>query len=348
MEDFLTNKLNERKEKGLLRTLSSFDDLEDFYSNDYLGLSKLKFESTKSEGSTGSRLISGNSKYTEQTEQELAHFFNQESGLIFNSGYDANLGLFSSVPQKGDTIIYDQLIHASVRDGIRLSNAKAFSFEHNSLLDLEKKIQKAEGNIFVAVESVYSMDGDLSPLLEITDLCKIYNANLIVDEAHSAGIYSAQGEGLVSELELDDTVFAKLITFGKAYGSHGAIILGSNNLRNYLVNFARSFIYTTAIPANAIERIKNVVEHSRNCKERNQLWENIEEYKTYTEANNLNYNHSPIQTILCSSNNEALAKAEKLKNKGLAVKAILSPTVPEGQERIRICLHSFNKIENIK
>lgn len=347
MTDFLKNILNKRKEEGLLRTLSSFDGLEDFYSNDYLGLSKLKFETTHREGSTGSRLISGNSTYTEEVEKELATFYQQEAGLVFNSGYDSNLGLFSCIPQKGDTIIYDQLIHASVRDGIRLSLAKAYSFEHNSLEDLELKILRAKGNVFVAIESIYSMDGDTSPLKEVAKLCQKYNAHLIVDEAHSGGIYGKQGEGLVSELNLDNLVFAKLITFGKAYGSHGAIVLGSNDLRNFLINFARSFVYTTAIPPSAIERIKSAVDYSKDCEERAQLWNNIEAYKNYAEINGLTFNHSPIQTILCSSNEDALNKAEKLKEKGLAVKAILSPTVPKGQERIRICLHSFNNIEHL-
>jgi 8-amino-7-oxononanoate synthase len=347
MTDFLKQALEQRAQQGLLRKLVVNDGLEDFSSNDYLGFSRLDFPTSQKHGSTGSRLISGNSKFTEEVENYLADFFHQEAALLFNSGYDANVGLFSSVPQKGDTILYDELIHASVRDGVRLSFAKSFHFAHNDLHDLEQKLKHAQGNVFVAVESIYSMDGDAAPLKDIAELCKKYRAHLIVDEAHAGGVFGKHGEGLVSALNLDDKIFAKLITFGKAYGSHGAVVLGSNDLRHYLINFARSFIYTTALPPSAVERIKHVVEYSTNCKEREQLWKNIELYIKLAKQNNWQYNASPIQIIACENNEDALQKAELLKQKGLFVKAILSPTVPQGKERLRVCLHSFNEVEKL-
>jgi 8-amino-7-oxononanoate synthase len=347
MTDFLKQALEQRVQQGLLRKLVVGDGLEDFCSNDYLGFSRLDFPTSQKHGSTGSRLISGNSKFTEEVENYLADFFHQEATLLFNSGYDANVGLFSSVPQKGDTILYDELIHASVRDGVRLSFAKSFHFAHNDLHDLEHKLQNAQGNVFVAVESIYSMDGDSAPLKDISELCKKYQAHLIADEAHSGGVFGKHGEGLVTELNLDDKVFAKLITFGKAYGSHGAVILGSNDLRHYLINFARSFIYTTALPSSTIERIKQVVEYSKHCQEREQLWKNIDTYIELAKQNNWQFNSSPIQIIACKNNEDALQKAELLKQKGLFVKAILSPTVPQGKERLRVCLHSFNDVEKL-
>jgi 8-amino-7-oxononanoate synthase len=348
MTNFLKQALDLRQQQGLLRKLAVNEGLEDFCSNDYLGLSRLTFTPTQKHGSTGSRLISGNDLLTEEVETYLADFFHQEAALIFNSGYDANVGLFSSVPQKGDTILYDELMHASARDGIRLSFAKSYHFAHNDLADLEQKLQKAQGNIFVAVESIYSMDGDAAPLTEIAHLCKKYNAHLIVDEAHAGGVFGKHGEGLVTELNLDDTVFAKLITFGKAYGSHGSVILGSNHLRNYLINFARSFIYTTALPPSSIERIQQVVAYSKHCAELELLWKNINAYIQLAQQNGLEYNASPIQIIGCKNNEDALQKAELFKQKGMYVKAILSPTIPQGQERIRVCLHSFNEEESLK
>ena len=186
----------------------------------------------------------------------LADFHKAESGLIFNSGYDANLGLFSCIAKKEDTLICDELIHASIIDGCRLSYANRFRFAHNDVEDLEDKLRRSKGNIFVAVESVYSMDGDMAPLKEIAAVCKKYNASLIVDEAHATGLFGDQGRGLVSQHGLEQEVFARVHTFGKALGCHGAVILGSETLRNYLVNFARSFIFTTALPVHSLIAVK--------------------------------------------------------------------------------------------
>ena len=249
-ENFLEKKLRERQQANALRVLRLNDDKIDFCSNDYLGIVKNKLiedsiiNKNLSHGSTGSRLLSGNYKLIEETEKIIADFHDAEEGLIFNSGYDANIGLLSSVPQKGDVIIYDQLSHASIRDGIRLSFADSFSFLHNDVDDLEKKLSaaaKPQQNIFVVTESVFSMDGDMAPLKEISKLCEKYNAALIVDEAHATGVVGEKGEGLVQHLDLQQKCFARLHTFGKACGCHGAVILGSTQLKKYLINFARTF-----------------------------------------------------------------------------------------------------------
>lgn len=215
--DFLNERLAQRREADLLRTLVDKSHLVDFCSNDYLGLAqsdpfkqllnhKLTQNATHQIGATGSRLISGNSLYIEQLEQKIATFHQAPTGLLFNSGYDANIGVFSSIARRGDTLITDELAHASIIDGTRLTHAKRLRFRHNDLNDLEKKLRVAEGNIFVGIESVYSMDGDTAPLKEIVALTEQFGAHLIVDEAHATGIYGTKGEGLVQAENLQGKI----------------------------------------------------------------------------------------------------------------------------------------------
>ncbi len=350
----IQSKLRQREEELSFRKLSRKKEGVDFFSNDYLGIAKLEFSSSLGHGSTGSRLISGNSVIAENVESELANFYGTSAGLLYNSGYDANIGLLSSVPQRGDTIVYDRLCHASIRDGIRLGVAKNYSFEHNNLEKLEQRLlQCKEGEKYVVVESVYSMDGDQAPLAELAKICQKHNAYLIVDEAHAAGFFGDRGEGLVSQLGINTEVFAKVITFGKAYGSHGAIVLGGELLKNYLINFSRSFIYTTAMSPSAVERISFAVEKAKKMTvERQQLHENIQLFQKLAKKENLNLlnGYSPIQSIIITGNKKVKEIAERVSKNGFMIKAILSPTVPKGEERIRICLHSYNtnvEIQNL-
>lgn len=349
MNEKLIRKLDKRKSEGTLRSLSCFDGYIDFYSNDYLGLSKIVIKVKEdSFGSTGSRLISGNSKAAETTETSIATLFNSEAALVFNSGYDANLGLFSSVPQRGDTILYDELIHASVRDGIRLSLASSYSFRHNSVEDLRVKISKAVGEIYVAVESLYSMDGDMAPLKDIAKLVDEFGANLIVDEAHSAGVFGPVGKGLIEEENLGDKVFARLITFGKAYGSHGAAIVGKQLLKDYLINFARPFIYTTALPSQAYERINEIINYSDLDMLRNKLNKNISYFRKELKTDKLISDiTSPIQMIQIGNVERVKLIAEKMNDRKIAIKPIFSPTVQKGKESLRICIHADNTQEEI-
>lgn len=338
--------LQRRIEKGSERSLLSFDDgMIDFWSNDYLGLGRIASEVSLRSGS-GSRLISGNSKKIEEVESFLADRFGSESALIFNSGYDANLGFFSSVPQKGDTILYDELIHASVRDGIRLSFAKAFSFEHNDLESLEKRLKNAEGTIFVAVESLYSMDGDLAPLKDVSALCERYKALLIVDEAHAGGVFGKNGTGLCEERGISEKVFARLVTFGKGFGAHGAVILCDEELRKFLINFARSFIYTTALPEAFYEHIRSQVKSASNNELRNQLQSNISYFRNLVPQTKSD-SRSPVQVVAFDNLAECKRKAAEIQQAGFAVKAILPPTVSEGKQYIRFCIHAFNEEREI-
>jgi len=357
---FINGKLKQREEDLSIRKLTGNFPPIDFCSNDYLGFARsadlknliekqLSQINDYKNGSGGSRLLSGNTIYTEETEQFIADFHDAESGLIFNSGYDANLGLLSSIPQRGDTIITDELIHASLIDGSRLSYANRYKFLHNNITDLEEKLKASRGNVFVVVESVYSMDGDVAPLLEISLLCEKYSAALIVDEAHATGIFGAQGKGLVSQLNLEKKVFARIITFGKALGTHGAIVLGGKNLRSYLINFARSFIYTTAAPIHNIIAIKcaYLLLHNINpliILNKIELFRNLVKQYAITALES----QSTIQGILYASNAATKTAACKLQSNGFDVRAILSPTVSAGKERLRICLHSYNTDEEIK
>lgn len=359
-EQFISEKLLNRAEKGSLRKLSTKIFSVDFCSNDYLGFarsSELKLRTDElllripqyRNGAAGSRLLSGNHSFTEETEALIADFHHAESGLIFNSGYDANVGLISSLAQRGDTIISDELIHASLIDGARLTHANRYSFKHNNLEDLEAKLKVSKSNIYVIVESVYSMDGDIAPLSEINTLCEKYEANLIVDEAHALGIFGNHGHGLVQEVRLEHKVFARIVTFGKALGCHGAIVLGSNALRNYLINFARSFIYSTAAPIHAIAAIKAAYEMLIETDYQPLIAEKVALYTALISGiEGIVPSPSTIQTIIYNSNQKAKFAAETLQNKGIDVRAILSPTVPEGKERLRICLHLFNTDEEIK
>ncbi len=352
--DHLQQKLDERKAAGLLRGLVCINDAVDFSSNDYLGFSKLpQLKAIESKGlptgSTGSRLITGNSQLAEDTENLIAEYHNAEAALIFNSGYDANVGLFSCIASKDDTIISDEYIHASIIDGIKLSNANRYKFKHNNAEDLEKKLQQATGNKFVAIESIYSMDGDEAPLKEIAVLCKKYDALLIVDEAHATGVYGEKGEGLVSFYQLENEVYARIITFGKAIGLHGAAVLGSTVLRNYLINHARAFIYTTALPPVTYLQLQKAYELLPSAN-RSVLFQLIDYFKkTSTISENISFaeSDSPIQGIIVGDNFKARSLADHLFAKGFFVKAILSPTVPVGKERIRISLHTFNATTQI-
>ncbi len=350
---FLTQLLDERRAQQSFRELRLPGDKVDFCSNDYLGLARnadvrayihtLMTERHPAHGSTGSRLLAGNYEWILSVEQDLANFHQAPAGLLYNSGYDANLGVFSCLGRKGDTIIYDQLIHASIRDGVRLSAAQSFSFLHSDVADLEKKLRNAGGNIFVAVESVYSMDGDLAPLAAIAALCRQYGAHLIVDEAHATGIIGNAGEGLVQHLQLTDQCFARIHTFGKAVGCHGAVVLGSEILREYLINFSRSFIYTTSLPPAALAAIVAGYAAFPYMKaEREQLSALIRQFREGLTAVELLAGNTPIQAVLTRGNDNTRKIAGALQSAGLDVRPILHPTVPKGAERLRIVLHSFN------
>ena len=376
----LTKSIDIRKQQNAVRKLGSKKDLIDFSSNDYLGFSDLKpiyFAAEKiltdfnlmKNGATGSRLLSGNHQLFSHAEDFIANFHSADSALIFNSGYDANIGFFSSVPQRGDLIFYDELAHASIRDGISMSRAKAYKFKHNDIADLRDHIERSrninkESEIYIVTESVFSMDGDIPDLKTLAEFAEKQRCFLVIDEAHSTGVFGLDGAGMVQELGIQDKVFARIITFGKALGCHGAAILGRVALKEYLINFARSFIYTTALPPHSVATILASYQYLKNKPkiaglnpkhvegpEIKKLKQNIEFFKAEIVANKLQSffveSNSAIQSCIIAGNEKVKNAAVKLESGGYYVKPILSPTVPKGKERLRFCLHSFNSREEI-
>ena len=367
----LLNNLANRKKEETFRQLNSINGLIDFLSNDYLGFATnetlfsktfqlLLNESVASNGSGGSRLLSGNHKLYTILEPLLATFYKVNSALVFNSGYDANMGLFSAIPQRGDLIFYDEFVHASIREGIRMSNAKSYSFLHNDLHSLKEKIdlnsarnENDELVIYVVTESVFSMDGDTPDLKAFSEYTKANGYNLIVDEAHAVAVLGKNGEGLIPALGLENGVFARTVTFGKGFGCHGAAILGSEDLKDYLVNFAKPFIYTTALTPHTLATIITAHTFFNELGEepKLKLKENIEFFKKQISSQKINQlfipSNTAIQGCIIPGSKKAKLVSKKLIDKGFNVKAILAPTVPEGQERLRICLHSFNSKEEI-
>lgn len=381
----LHKKITAREANDTLRSLTAPANLIDFSSNDYLGLSKnehlleeasqlLQEHQIHNQGATGSRLLSGNHALYPIVEDAITRFHESETALIFNSGYDTNIGFFQSVPQRGDVILYDEYIHASIRDGLTMSHAKAYKFSHNNLDSLKRLLEKQklasplvggdtrrgegvkqeegilEREIYVVTESVFSMDGDSPDLMMMQTLCEKYHAHFIVDEAHATGVMGDRGQGLVQDLGLQNRVFARIVTFGKAMGTHGAAILGGKDLREYLINFARSLIYTTALPPHTLATIFVAYQHLYNHQIPHPavgaLQKNIQIFREAIISLEIQSSFiestSAIQCSIIPGVERVKTLSRKLTQQGYNVQPILSPTVPEGQERLRFCLHSFN------
>jgi 8-amino-7-oxononanoate synthase len=353
-------KLAERMSGNAFRRLRHYNGKHDFSSNDYLGFSKHPFllqhvSNRLSEwaciGSGGSRLLTGNHPAFEQLEKRIATFHQSETALFFGSGYEANSGLIPALASKGDTILYDSLCHASLREGIRLSFARSIAYVHNDLIDLEKKLHTSEGELYVISESVFSMDGDLCPLPGLIKLCEQYGARLILDEAHGTGVVGERGVGLAQKFQLQDKIFARIHTFGKALGVQGAAILGSEALKDYLVNFCRPFIFTTApsLPLVAAVEAAYILleEGSREVADLQELIKFMDQLDRQVPWLGRG---SAIRTLVVPGNEHVRLVAEKVQKEGYLVLPVLAPTVPEGSERLRICLHadhSTDLIENM-
>jgi 8-amino-7-oxononanoate synthase len=391
LEQALSDALENRRKQSTIRKLTiNPPNSVDFSSNDFLSLAssselrdrflqELHIEpALQNIGSGGSRLLDGNSRYTERLENDIAAFHNAPTGLLCNSGFDANTGLFSCLPQPGDIIIYDELIHASVHEGMRLSRATVqVCFAHNdaralrsvleSYVNSDQFVQQGRRNVFVAVEAVYSMDGDIADLRAIVDIVKdllpLGNGHIVVDEAHSNGVFGDRGRGLVCELGLEDEIAVRLHTFGKALACNGAILLCNALIREYLINYARPLIYTTfmAYPAQAAVRasysflmegktlslmsnLRVLIEalHVRllNMQESLQLPQG----KRRLMQCPVQCPRTPIFAVLSS---EPKSLAEHCQRQGFVVRSIMPPTVPAGLERVRVCLHAGNTIDQI-
>ncbi|KAF5327681.1 hypothetical protein D9619_004659 [Psilocybe cf. subviscida] len=401
LEKSLSTALASRDERWIRRRLpdpntsSSSSPLIDFNSNDYLSLSnssKLRSHLlTKLSaapdilGSGGSRLLV-NSRAHAALEARLVDFFHGESALLFNSGFDANVGFFSCVPQPGDVVVYDEYIHASVHDGIRgsrVTRSSLLAFAHNSVADLRRVLEKsrhehaslrmATASLFVSVESLYSMDGTFSPLREIADLLDelfpLKNAYLILDEAHSTGIYGPLGRGRVVELGLEGRVLARLHTFGKALAASGAVVITSTLIRDYMLNYARSLIYTTSLSyANIIaadcsfdmltdgtaqhlskhlldlssyfsDTLRPLLLSRRIPPALVRLPSHLSDHSSQSP-----FPPSPIVPVLTAHPRPLSTYLLAL---GMNARPITWPTVPKGKDRVRVCLHAGNTRDDV-
>lgn len=354
MTSHLENRLLKRIKMGNLRALKTTEPMIDFSSNDYLGLARspqlatsvfqeweMHLSHLNGLGSTGSRLLTGNSLYAQELEERIAQFHGYEAGLLFSCGYMANVGLLTTITNQESIIFFDAAVHASTHDGIRLSRAPAFPFRHNDLNSLENRLKGCSflGERFIYIESIYSTDGSMAPLTEISRLAREYEAHLIVDEAHAVGACGPKGGGLVAEHNLTAHVFAQVTTFGKALGTYGAIVLGNHTLKQALINFATSIIYTTALPFQTLAAIKCSYDlFPAMDQERDHLQKLIQTFRASYPSPSMTH----IQSIPIEGNEAVKHAAQAIAKQGFDVRPLMSPTVQRGDEVLRVCLHAFN------
>ncbi len=358
---FFEETLNGLEEKGLRRRLRTLDgpqnrkiilegkEVLNFCSNNYLGLAddaRLRGAAVdeiaeNGLGSGASRLVCGNMRAHAELEERLAQFKGVEAALVFSSGYMANVGVISSVVGEGDIVLSDKLNHASIIDGILLSRAHFKRYPHNDMNALENFLKKSESykKRLIITDTLFSMDGDVAPLEKIVSLAQKYDALVMVDEAHAFGVFGKKGKGLVEHLGLEGKIDIQMGTLSKAAGSFGAYVCGSEELISFLINRARSFIYTTAMPpsiAAASLKAVDIIEHEP--KRREQLWNNTNFLKK--ELGRLGFDTmnsaSPIIPILLKDSKKALLFSQKLFEEGIFVQAIRPPTVPVNTARLRV------------
>lgn len=325
----------------------------DFTSNDYLGFAHSQrirsaiaaaMERGVPAGSGGSRLLRGNHAEHALLEEEAAAFFGSQRMLYFSTGYAANAALFSTLPQRGDLIVHDALIHASAHEGIAASRAQAVAARHNDVGSFENELAKwrkagGSGHAWIAVESLYSMDGDRAPLAELAALVDRYDSFLVIDEAHATGVFGENGRGLATGLERRDNVVL-LHTCGKALGVSGALLGANAVVCDYLVNRARSFIYSTApsplMAAGVREALKILAEEPRRRLDLRRLSAFARSY--LEETIGMGGSGSHILPIMIGGTSRALRIAERMRAEGFDIRAIRPPTVPEGTARLRIAI----------
>lgn len=374
----LNNRLAAIREQGLLRELRRVNSpqgprieingrtLLNFSSNDYLGLANhpavkeaaIKAVSDFGAGSGASRLICGSLAPHHELEEALAEFKGTEAALTFSSGYATALATICALLGKDDVIICDKLVHASIVDGARLSGATIRVFAHNDLNELEEKLKWANdksrstnhaSRTLIVTESVFSMDGDRAPLREIAESKEKYGAWLMVDEAHATGLYGANRRGLAEELGVSGKIDVQMGTLGKALGASGGYICGSRALIDYLINRARSFIFSTAPPpaaaATATAGVNLVREAEGKCLA-TQLWQRVKEFQSVFGRLS-SRTQSAISPIILGDENAAIAAATQLRERGIFVPAIRYPSVARGSARLRITLTAAHSAEDI-
>lgn len=360
------NALNQLKEIGRYRSLSLPCGL-DLSSNDYLGMADhpnlrmtaiAYFEGGGDVGATGSRLLRGHRSAHEALESYAAKVFEAGRTLFFSSGFQANYALLTTLPKRGDVVLYDEFVHASMRDGLVASRAKSFKFAHNDLNVLESALIKDRGksqNIWICAESVYSMDGDRAPLSGLYALAERYDATLIVDEAHATGVLGEDGRGLAYDVICKNHGYDRVVTLhtcGKGLGLAGAIICAKSAIIDYMVNASRPFIFSTApmpVQAVLVQKALEIILSTEGTLRRKKL-EKVCRY-TQQELGRLK-NHvasgSHIVPLIIGDDSQAMHIAKKLQDKGFDIRAIRPPSVPEGTARLRLSLSSKLELENIE
>ena len=377
----LESALQKRRETGKLRQLPNSNDVGiDFSSNDYLGLSRnvhlqqciekdwydyrKSWEGDKNAppllGSTGSRLLTGNSNVCEEIERYLATFHGHKHCLLANSGWDLNFGLLSCILHRNSLLLYDELSHNSLVMGLRNGRQlQHIAFQHNSMTHVRDLLHKhrqttPHGEVLIVVESIYSMDGDACPLVELLKLAEEFRAMVVVDEAHSTGIVGSRGEGSVSSLCLQEHshLLGVVHTFGKAVGLHGAALLTSyDSVIGTMFNYCRPFIYSTSLPMSSVRAIRMAYEEMAIAHEqRATLNHLVQIFRTECSLLTLDVlpSTSPIQGVLIPTNHAVIRVANIVKSHGYHCLPIRAPTVPEGSERLRIILHAHNTEEQVR
>jgi 8-amino-7-oxononanoate synthase len=356
--------LRELESRSQRRTLAEITGVN-LCSNDYLGLASnpaLKqsvieaVTNTTRVGGTGSRLLSGHAAVWNELEEEFAAFAGSEASLYFGSGYAANIGLLTSLAGKNDVIFSDALNHASIIDGIRLSGARKIIYSHRDLNPLEaslKENQLKSGRKLIVTETVFSMDGDGAPIGEIVALAEKYGANVIVDEAHATAVHGPAGRGIAAQFLPGGRVFCAMHTCGKALASAGAFICGSAVLREHLINHARTFIFSTAMPPYMAEQIRAALRLAAGMDaERTELIVRSQNFAQSLQRDGWETLGTTTQIVpaVIGPNDAALAAAEFLQQAGFSVRAIRPPTVPPGTARLRfsvthkICAAELEKL----
>jgi glycine C-acetyltransferase len=372
-QEFLTEEIANLKESGLMRELKTIHgaqgpwvELKDrrtllLCSNDYLGLASDPQLSQAfaagierfGTGSGASRLISGNMSPHEELEKAVADFKGTESALLFNSGYHANIGVIPALFGEGDLILSDEWNHASLIDGCRLSKAKVLKYPHKDCASLKKMLRENNNckKKLILTDGVFSMDGDIAPLPEIVELARQFEAVLMVDDAHSTGVLGPHGKGTLEHFGLDpDCVDIQMGTLGKALGCFGAFVAGKKELIQFLVNKARSFIYTTALPpALAVAAMKALEIAESDHPRRERLWENVGFFKKGLEGLGLDIMGSatPIVPIFIGDSVKTMKISAKLLEKGVFVQGIRPPSVPQGKSRLRATISASHTKEDL-
>ncbi|MFM1931825.1 MAG: hypothetical protein RL226_1128 [Bacteroidota bacterium] len=350
LDEHVQHLLQQKAVSDNLRQLSAPLPI-DFSSNDYLGLAREALTLSEApSGSGSSRLIYGNHSALEVTEEFLAGHYGSREAILFHSGYHANLALFSALGTAGVTIFYDEFIHASIRDGLFLGRARSRSFRHNDSNYLEAQLLKTEGPTVVVTEGLFSMDGDFGALADLFELKKKYHFSLIVDEAHTTGWIGAHHRGAADGVQFND-VDVRIHTFGKAMGGSGACIATLIPLRSLLANVSRPFIYTTAPSPQFCSEVEALHHRASSAdKQRSALHNVLQIFNSLTASNPLigGDHHSPIRYFQAHDIHSLNQTAQLLASAGIDARLIRQPSVPAGQERIRICLHAFNTEKELR